>query len=128
LATRAATSLLPLNCGPVSRTCGSTGSPSPPVTPITQERGERVYPAWRWLASETSHIESEAGEHNLNVLQAIRPMDEVMAANFTAFHGLVSDKRYDLCHLAMLEGVPRGDETMGLEPVTDERYQAASEN
>jgi hypothetical protein len=31
-----------------------------------------------------------------------------MVANFTAFHDLVSDKQYDLCHLAMLEGVPRG--------------------
>jgi hypothetical protein len=67
------------------------------VTPITQKRGERVYAAWRWLASETSHIESEAGEHKLNAFQAIRPMDEVMVANFTAFHDLVSDKQYDLC-------------------------------
>jgi hypothetical protein len=98
------------------------------VTPTIQERGERVSPAWRWLASENSHIEFEAGEHNLNVFQAIHPMDEVMVANFTALHGLVSDKQYDLCHLAMLEGVPRGDGTTGLEPVTDERYQAASEN
>ena len=106
----------------IDRLAQPSGDPDHP------ERGERVYPAWRWLASETSHIESEAGEHNLNVLQAIRPMDEVMAANFTALHGLVSDKQYDLCHLAMLEGVPRGDETTGLEPVTDERYQAASEN
>jgi hypothetical protein len=98
------------------------------VTPTIQERGERVSPAWRWLASENSHIESEAGEHNLNVFQAIRPMDEVMVANFTAFHNLVSDKQYDLCHLAMLENAPTGDGTTGLEPVTDERYQAASEN
>ena len=50
-----------------------------------------------------------------------------MVANFTAFHDLVSDKQYDLCHLAMLESVPTGDGTTGLEPVTDERYQAASE-
>jgi quercetin dioxygenase-like cupin family protein len=32
-----------------------------------------------------------------------------------------------MCHLAMLEGVPGGDGTTWLEPVTDERYQAAHE-
>ena len=42
------------------------------------------------------------------------------------WHGATGDNF--MCHLAMLEGVPRGDETTGLEPVTDERYQAASEN
>ena len=32
-----------------------------------------------------------------------------------------------MCHLAMLEGVPVGDGTTWLEPVTDEQYQAANE-
>ena len=32
-----------------------------------------------------------------------------------------------MCHLAMLEGVPGGDGTAWLEPVTDEEYQAANE-
>jgi len=32
-----------------------------------------------------------------------------------------------MCHLAMLEGVPEGDGTTWLEPVTDEQYQAANE-
>jgi quercetin dioxygenase-like cupin family protein len=32
-----------------------------------------------------------------------------------------------MCHLAMLEGVPGGDGTTWLEPVTDEQYQAANE-
>ena len=32
-----------------------------------------------------------------------------------------------LCHLAMLEGVPGGDGTTWLEPVTDEQHQAASQ-
>lgn len=31
-----------------------------------------------------------------------------------------------MCHLAMLEGVPGGDGTTWLEPVTEEQYQAAS--
>ena len=32
-----------------------------------------------------------------------------------------------MCHLAMLEGVPGGDGTTWLEPVTDEQYQAAND-
>ena len=32
-----------------------------------------------------------------------------------------------MCHLAMLEGVPEGDGTTWLEPVTGEQYQAANE-
>ena len=61
-----------------------------PVTQVLQERGERVHPASRWLASESAHIESEAGEHDLNVFQAARRMDEIMVANFMVFHDLVS--------------------------------------
>jgi hypothetical protein len=32
-----------------------------------------------------------------------------------------------MCHLAMLKGIPGGDGTTGLEPVSDEQYQAANE-
>ena len=67
-----------------------------PVTLVLEERGERVHPASRWLASESSHIESEAGEHDLNVFHAIRRMDEILVANFMVFHDLVSDEPYDL--------------------------------
>ena len=67
-----------------------------PVTQVLQERGERVHPASRWLASESAHIESEAGEHDLNVFQAARRMDEIMVANFMVFHDLVCDEPYDL--------------------------------
>jgi predicted glycosyltransferase len=56
-----------------------------PVTQVLQERGERVHPASRWLASESAHIESEAGEYDLNVFQAARRMDEIMVANFMVF-------------------------------------------
>ena len=67
-----------------------------PVTQVLEERGERVHPASRWLASESAHIESEAGEHDLNVFQAARRMDEIMVANFMVFHDLVCDEHYDL--------------------------------
>ena len=67
-----------------------------PVTRVLEERGERVHPASRWLASESAHLESEAGEHDLNVFQASRRMDEIMMANFMVFHDLVADEPYDL--------------------------------
>ena len=67
-----------------------------PVTQVLQERGERIHPASRWLASESAHIESEAGEHDLNVFQAARRMDEIMVANFMVFHDLACDEPYDL--------------------------------
>jgi pimeloyl-ACP methyl ester carboxylesterase len=67
-----------------------------PVTQVLEERGERVHPASRWLASESAHLESEAGEHDLNVFQAARRMDEIMVANFMVFHDLTADEPYDL--------------------------------
>jgi pimeloyl-ACP methyl ester carboxylesterase/predicted glycosyltransferase len=67
-----------------------------PVTLVLEERGERVHPASRWLASESAHIESEAGEHDLNAFHAIRRMDEILVANFMVYHDLVSDEPYDL--------------------------------
>lgn len=67
-----------------------------PVTRVLAERGERVHPASRYLASESGHIESEAGEHDLHAFQALRRMDEIMVANFHVFHDVVSDEPYDL--------------------------------
>jgi pimeloyl-ACP methyl ester carboxylesterase len=67
-----------------------------PVTQVLEERGERVHPASHWLSSESAHVESEAGEHDLNVFQAIRRMDEIMVANFMVFHDLTADEPYDL--------------------------------
>jgi pimeloyl-ACP methyl ester carboxylesterase/predicted glycosyltransferase len=67
-----------------------------PVSLVLEERGERVHPASRWLASESSHIESQAGEHDLNAFKAIRRMDEILVANFMVYHDLVSDEPYDL--------------------------------
>src|ERR1700746_3765362 len=64
----------------------------PPVTGVLEERGERVHPASRVLVSESSHIESEAGEHDLHVFQALRRMDEILGANFMGFHELVREE------------------------------------
>jgi pimeloyl-ACP methyl ester carboxylesterase/predicted glycosyltransferase len=67
-----------------------------PVTRVLAERGERIHPASRWLVSESAHVESEAGEHDLHVFQAVRRMDEILVANFMVFHDLVEDEPYDL--------------------------------
>jgi pimeloyl-ACP methyl ester carboxylesterase/predicted glycosyltransferase len=67
-----------------------------PVDGVVAERGERIHPASRWLAGETAHTESEAGEHDLRVFEAVRRMDEILVANFHVFDDVVHDERYDL--------------------------------
>ena len=67
-----------------------------PVTKVLEDRGERVHPASAWLASESAHMEDEAGEHDLHAFQAIRRMDEILVNNFTVFDQLVTDEHYDL--------------------------------
>src|SRR5882724_9794119 len=51
-----------------------------PVTSLLEADGERVHPLSARLASESRHIEREAGEHELHVFQALRDMDEVLIA------------------------------------------------
>jgi predicted glycosyltransferase len=67
-----------------------------PVTKVLEAYGERVHPASRHLASESAHIESEAGEHDLHCFQAWRRMDEILVADFMVFHDVVSETPYDL--------------------------------
>ncbi|MEW5992283.1 MAG: alpha/beta fold hydrolase [Chloroflexota bacterium] len=67
-----------------------------PVTRFLEASGERVHPASRLLASESHHIESESGEHDLHAFQAIRRMDEILLANFMVFRDIVRDDPYDL--------------------------------
>jgi pimeloyl-ACP methyl ester carboxylesterase/predicted glycosyltransferase len=67
-----------------------------PVTRVLDEAGERVHPASAVLASESSHIESESGEHDLHCFQAWRRMDEILVANFMVFHDVVRGGDYDL--------------------------------
>ena len=67
-----------------------------PVTRVLEAEGERIHPASAHLASESRHIESESAEHDLHCFQALRRMDEILAANFMLFHDVVRDDRYDL--------------------------------
>jgi predicted glycosyltransferase/predicted alpha/beta hydrolase family esterase len=67
-----------------------------PVTRLLAASSERLHPLSARLASESSHIESEAGEHELNAFQAIRRMDEILVTNFMVFQDAVQDGGYDL--------------------------------
>jgi pimeloyl-ACP methyl ester carboxylesterase/predicted glycosyltransferase len=67
-----------------------------PVTALLERAGERVHPASAWLASESAHIEHEAGEHDLHAFQALRRMDEILVHNFMVFDDVVRDEQFDL--------------------------------
>src|SRR5215831_18864020 len=67
-----------------------------PVTRVLAAENERIHPASAYLANESRHIESESAEHDLHCFQALRRMDEILAANFMLFHDVVRDERYDL--------------------------------
>jgi predicted glycosyltransferase len=67
-----------------------------PVTRVLEGEGERIHPASAQLANESHHIESESAEHDLHCFQALRRMDEILAANFHLFHDVVREERYDL--------------------------------
>ena len=57
-----------------------------PVTRVLAAEGERIHPASVHLANESRHIECESAEHDLHVFDALRRMDEILAANFMLFH------------------------------------------
>lgn len=65
-----------------------------PVTEVLHDA--RVHPASALLASESAHIEAEAGEHDLHAFQAVRRMDEILVANFHVFADVVDEARHDL--------------------------------
>jgi pimeloyl-ACP methyl ester carboxylesterase/predicted glycosyltransferase len=67
-----------------------------PVSAVAAARGERIHPASRWLATESAHIEAEAGEHDLRVFDAVRRMDEILVNNFMVFDDVVRADPYDL--------------------------------
>jgi pimeloyl-ACP methyl ester carboxylesterase/predicted glycosyltransferase len=67
-----------------------------PVSTVLRACGETIHPASAELASETEHIDREAGEHDLHAFQAIRRMDEILCANFMLFHDVVREQQYDL--------------------------------
>ena len=67
-----------------------------PVTRVLDAEGESVHPASSLMANESSHIESESGEHDLNAFQALRDMDEIQVANFMLIDEVIADGQYDL--------------------------------
>ncbi len=67
-----------------------------PVTRVLEREGERIHPASKHLANESHHIECESAEHDLHVFDALRRMDEILAANFMLFGDVVREQRYDL--------------------------------
>ncbi len=67
-----------------------------PVTRVLEGAGETIHPASALLASESAHIESEAGEHDLNAFQAARNMDEILLSNFMVAEEVINQGQYDL--------------------------------
>jgi pimeloyl-ACP methyl ester carboxylesterase/predicted glycosyltransferase len=67
-----------------------------PVTRFLTAGNEVVHPASAHLASESRHLEEEAGEHDLNVFEALRRMDEILVRNFRVFQDVMEDGAYDL--------------------------------
>ena len=67
-----------------------------PVTRFLEYAGETCHGASVKLASESRHIEEEAGEHDLNVFEALRRMDEILVRNFRVLQDVLTDKQYDL--------------------------------
>jgi pimeloyl-ACP methyl ester carboxylesterase/predicted glycosyltransferase len=67
-----------------------------PVTRVLETCGEAIHPASALLANESRHIAAESREHELNVFQAWRRLDEILLANFMVFRDLVRDEPYDL--------------------------------
>lgn len=67
-----------------------------PVTRVLAGAGETIHPASALLANESAHIESEAGEHDLAVFQALRDMDEILVANFMICDEVLAQGNYDL--------------------------------
>lgn len=67
-----------------------------PVTRFLDANNESVHPGSNKLANESAHIEAESGEHDLNVFQAIRNMDEILIKNFMVFQEAIEEGNYDM--------------------------------
>ena len=67
-----------------------------PVTRVLEGEGESIHPGSRFLANESTHIESESAEHDLHCFQAIRRMDEILINNFMVFDDVMREGDYDL--------------------------------
>ncbi|PRC41401.1 glycosyl transferase family 28 [Mycobacterium sp. ITM-2017-0098] len=67
-----------------------------PVTRVLAAAGERIHPASAHLLNESTHVEHEAGEHDLHAFEALRRMDEILVANFMVFADLIAEETFDL--------------------------------
>ena len=94
--TPSATSRSRASCGALQPDLQIDWLAQDPVTRVLEAEGERIHPASAHLANESRHIESESAEHDLHCFQALRRMDEILAANFMLFHDVVREQRYDL--------------------------------
>ncbi|MEU0881381.1 alpha/beta fold hydrolase [Lentzea sp. NPDC005914] len=65
-----------------------------PVTEMLGRAGERIHPASAWLATESAHVEDDAGEHDLHVFETFRRLDAVLVHNFMVFDEVAA--QYDL--------------------------------
>ncbi len=68
----------------------------PPVTQVLEQNGETIHPMSKRLASESTHWEESATEHELHCFYAWREMDEILLANFMVFLDVVKETPYDL--------------------------------
>jgi pimeloyl-ACP methyl ester carboxylesterase len=68
----------------------------PPLTTLLAECGELVHPASAELALEASHVDGEAGVHELHAFRMLRRLDEIFCASFMVFHDVVSQEPFDL--------------------------------
>ena len=102
--------------------------------PVADDRQPRVFHPRRphhWhshAVGQTLHVTSGAGlvaTRDGTVIR-MRPGDTVHTPpGEEHWHGGRADNM--MCHLATFEGVPGGDGTTWLEPVTDDQYQAANQ-
>ncbi|MGH2542937.1 MAG: alpha/beta fold hydrolase [Ardenticatenaceae bacterium] len=68
----------------------------PPVTGVLERAGETIHPLSERLASESTHWEQSAREHELHCFYAWRNLDEILLANFMLFLAVVRETPYDL--------------------------------
>ena len=74
----------------------STGSRRIRSRACSRRAASAIHPASAALANESRHIAAESREHELNVFQAWRRMDEILLANFMVFRDVGAREPYDL--------------------------------
>lgn len=67
-----------------------------PAIRFLEGAGEHVHPAARTMEAETARLETEMGEHDLNVFQALLNMDTLLVNNFLRLQKLMETGAYDL--------------------------------